>query len=146
MRRGLAWRRQRHRAIRQNHRHLRLRARERETQSFLACEQWADGQRVQHPDQACIVKRGWPQAGGDGWRFVRRQKLERARDIASEAVEKGEVIGAIHFPDSADRKPHLVLAARSGTVGVIRGYPRVKRGDCVTLVGDSYSDLSQLPE
>ena len=82
----------------------------------------------------------------DSYHWAEEEGLYQNKKRLGERVEKGEVIGAIHFPESADRKPHLVLAARSGTVGVIRGYPRVKRGDCVTLVGESYSDLSQLPE
>jgi predicted deacylase len=80
------------------------------------------------------------------YHWAEEEGLYQNRKRLGEKVEKGEVIGAIHFPESADRKPHLVLAARSGTVGVIRGYPRVKRGDCLMLIGDSYSDLSQLPE
>ena len=82
----------------------------------------------------------------DSYHWAEEEGLYQNKKKLGERVEKGEVIGAIHFPESADRKPHLVLASRSGTVGVIRGYPRVKRGDCLTLVGDSYSDLSQLPE
>ena len=76
MRGRLARRRQRHRAIHQNDRHLRLRAGERETQSFLARKQRASGQRIQHPDQACIVKRGWPLIEGESGRcFAGWQKL-----------------------------------------------------------------------
>ena len=82
----------------------------------------------------------------DSYHWAEEEGIYQNKKQLGERVEKGEVIGAIHFPDSADRKPHLVLASRSGTVGVIRGYPRVKRGDCLTLVGDSYSDLNQLPE
>src|SRR5690606_34869486 len=78
-------------------RNLRLRASEREPQAFLARKQWADGQRVQHPDQACIVKRGWPLIGGrSGRTFAGRQKLERACHIAAEAIKKGEIISARH--------------------------------------------------
>lgn len=82
----------------------------------------------------------------DTYHWAEEEGIYQNKKRLGERVEKGEVIGAIHFPESADRKPHLVIAAKSGTVGVIRGYPRVKRGDCLTLIGDSYSDLSQLPE
>lgn len=82
----------------------------------------------------------------DTYHWAEEEGIYQNRKKLGERVEKGEVIGAIHFPESADRKPHLVLASRSGTIGVNRGYPRVKRGDCLTLIGDSYSDLSQLPE
>ena len=91
----LARRRQGHRPVHQNHRRLRLRAGEREAQPLLAREQRAEGQRVQHPDQAGIVKRGWlPVEGQSGRWLARRQKLERACDIAAEAIKKGEIIGA----------------------------------------------------
>jgi hypothetical protein len=97
MRRRLARRRQGHHAIHQNHRNLRLRASERQTQAFLASQQWSDGQRIQNPDQPCIVKWGWPLIGGkSGWYFAGRQKLERARHIAAEAIKKGEIIGPRH--------------------------------------------------
>ena len=82
----------------------------------------------------------------DSYHWAEEEGIYQNKKRLGEKVAKGEIIGAIHFPDSADRKPHLVLASRSGTVGVIRGYPRVKRGDCLTLIGDSYSDLSQIPE
>ena len=82
----------------------------------------------------------------DTYHWAEEEGLYQNKKKLGERVEKGEIIGAIHFPESADRKPHLVLASRSGTVGVIRGYPRVKRGDCLTLIGDSYSSINQLPE
>ena len=109
MRRRLARRRQGDRAIHQNHRNLRLRAGERETQAFLACEQWADGQRVQHPDQARIVKPGWPLIGGKrGRTFAGRQKLERARHIPAEHADRlaaYEQMEREQFPDPAAPAP-----------------------------------------
>ena len=84
--------------------------------------------------------------GSATYHWAEEEGLYQNKKRLGEKVEKGEVIGAIHFPDSADRKPHLVHAGRSGTIGVIRGYPRVKRGDCLMLIGESYSDLNQVPE
>lgn len=52
-------------------------------------------QRVQHPDQPCIIKRYWPLiVGNNDRRFAWRQELKRARDTAAEAIKKGEIIGA----------------------------------------------------
>jgi hypothetical protein len=72
-----------------------LRASERQAESILAREQWTGRQRIQHPDQACIVKWGWSLIEGGSRRcFTRRQKLEGACDIAPKAIEKGEIITA----------------------------------------------------
>lgn len=92
--RGLARRGQRHRSVHENDRHFRLRAREGKSKSVLAREQWAQRERVEHTDEACVVERGWLLMLGRGRHFARRQKLERARHVASKAIEKGEIIAA----------------------------------------------------
>ena len=75
--------------------HFRLRAREGKSKSVLAREQWAQRERVEHTDEACVIERGrLLMQGKRGWHFARRQKLERARHVASEAIEKGEIIAA----------------------------------------------------
>lgn len=82
----------------------------------------------------------------DSYHWADEEGIYQNKKRLGQRVQMGEAIGAIHFPESADRKPHTVFAARSGTVGVIRGYPRVKRGDCLALIGDSYNNFNQLPE
>jgi len=54
---------------------------------------------------------------------------------AGSEVRAGELIGRIHFTDSPDRTSVDVPANCAGVIGVIRGYPRVKIGDCVAVIG-----------
>ena len=54
---------------------------------------------------------------------------------AGSEVRAGELIGRIHFTDSPDRPSVDIPANCSGVIGVIRGYPRVKVGDCVAVIG-----------
>ena len=57
--RGLAGRGQRHGSVHENDGHFRLRVREGKSKSVLAREQWAQGERVEHTDEACVIERGW---------------------------------------------------------------------------------------
>jgi len=54
---------------------------------------------------------------------------------AGSEVRVGELIGRIHFTNSPNRPAVDIQANCAGVIGVIRGYPRVKVGDCIAVIG-----------
>jgi predicted deacylase len=58
-----------------------------------------------------------------------------------EQVKVGDVVGLIHNFKSADNAVVEVLARRSGTVALVRGYSPVTTGDVVCKIGELYPNL-----
>jgi len=58
-----------------------------------------------------------------------------------EPLVAGDVVGFIHDPESADRPALPLAAACTGILGMIRGYPRVRRGDLCAVIGRSDSEV-----
>lgn len=63
-----------------------------------------------------------------------------------DSVESGEVIGYIHDMDHPDTPAFKICAQQSGTIGVMRGFPRVNIGDVVAVLGPTYSSTDEFPE
>lgn len=61
-------------------------------------------------------------------------------------VEIGDVIGLIHDIDSPSNPAIEIQAQQSGVIGVMRGFPRVKAGDVLAVLGPAYSSIEQFPE
>lgn len=63
-----------------------------------------------------------------------------------DAVALNEVIGYIHDMDHPDTPATPVHAQQAGTIGVMRGFPRVGVGDVVAVLGPAYSSTDEFPE
>jgi predicted deacylase len=62
-----------------------------------------------------------------------------------DSVSKGDVIGYVHDMDHPDTPAVAILAQQSGVIGVMRGFPRVKIGDVVAVLGPEYSSPDEFP-
>lgn len=59
-------------------------------------------------------------------------------------VEVGDVVGKIHDFDHHDVVPIILVSKIAGIISVIRGYPPVKIGDVVCVVGKKFSSIAEL--
>ncbi|MDA2963188.1 MAG: succinylglutamate desuccinylase/aspartoacylase family protein [Actinomycetota bacterium] len=82
---------------------------------------------------------------GDSYHWAEDEGLYQNSRRLGEEINMGEEIGAIHYTESSDRQPTRVFAQRSGILGVIRGFPRIRRGDCLALIGPSYLTIDAVP-
>lgn len=70
--------------------------------------------------------------------------FESVRQVG-DVIEQGELLGWIHHPQSHDQPAVPLPAECRGVLGIVRGFPRVRRGDLCAAVGPSYADASDIP-
>jgi predicted deacylase len=82
--------------------------------------------------------------GAGSYHWASDQGIYQNLKKLGDEVKAGELIGLIHYPESPAKKAEPIYANSSGVVAVIRGYPRVKTGDAVALIGPAYSKVSEI--
>lgn len=77
----------------------------------------------------------WVQAlNREDYRFAPESGLYESRADPGDMVEKGDVLGLIHYLERPDRAPERVLAHESGLLIAGRAPSIVKQGDCVACI------------
>lgn len=61
-------------------------------------------------------------------------------------VKEHETIGLIHEMDHPDTDVVEIIAKQDGIIGVMRGFPRVKPGDVVAVIGKPYSSIDEIQD
>lgn len=93
-----------------------------------------------HADTTVIDLRG-----SDCFHWATEEGIFENLREPGDPVMQGELLGWIHDAQSQDKPATAVRAACCGVVGIVRGFPRVKRGDICVALGPTYTGLHDIP-